>query len=141
MKITIDTDEIAILVNEADEIFIDPNGEERLLKLLEIEQMVKNAVDDAKDKLEAKALEINPNFRSIRGDLVKVSYRAFGSAYDYDEKQLDHLVEYDFIQRNNKYTLNTKAIKAYIKEVGHLPSGITPKPRPKKIVIKGQDGK
>lgn len=140
MQITIDTNEIAELVAEADEILVSASGEEALLRLMEIQETVNSAVEDAKKQLEQSALRLNPNFRSIRGDRVKVSYRPFGAAYEYDENKLANLLKADFVDRSIKYTLNTKAIKTYIKTNGQLPQGITPKPRRKRIVIQGVSG-
>ena len=87
----IDIENLNKLTSEADKIFVSAEGEETLVKLLEIQMQVEHAIDTAKQILEKKALEINPNFSSIQADKVKVYYRSYGSRYKINEEELEKI--------------------------------------------------
>jgi ElaB/YqjD/DUF883 family membrane-anchored ribosome-binding protein len=87
----IDLDQIPQLIQDADKILISPEGEESLVKLLEIKKQVQAAIEEVEKKLEEEALKINPLFKSISSDRVKVYYRAYGSLYKVDETRVAEL--------------------------------------------------
>ncbi len=134
MQISIDTKHIEKLAGNAEELFISPSGEQHLVELLDIKAKVDEAVEEAKLNLEEKALEINPNFQSIRGEQIKISYRSFGAKYQIIEDRIGSIPE-ELIEKHTKYTLNQKELKAYIKTNRKLPQGITSTDRAKKIVF------
>jgi hypothetical protein len=130
MILTIDTDEIANLVEKAQDIYFSESGEQHLLKLLDIQDMVEEAVKSAKSNLENAGLQINPNFKSIAGSRVKVSYRFFGDKYKiYDESMLDK----SMVTSKVKYAIDSDKVEKYEEEKGQLPMGITLSDRAKTI--------
>lgn len=86
--ITVDLDDLGKLVHDGENIVLNPEAEEALLKLLALQQRVNDAVEAAKVRIESKALEYNPNFTSVRADRLKVGYQAFGGKYAVDELQI-----------------------------------------------------
>src|SRR3990172_13329347 len=87
----IDIEKLDSLKKTADKIFLEPKGEEVLLRLLEIQQQVEDAIDAAKVKLEETALKLDPNFSSIQADKIKVYYRQYGARFKIDESKIKDL--------------------------------------------------
>lgn len=128
----IDIEKLAQLTAEADKIFLTPEGEEVLVKLLEIQKQVELAIDTAKQKLEQKALELNPNFSSIQADKIKVSYRSYGAKYRVDENNLDKL-QSNFYKVRKAYDVISSEVEKWVDEHKGLPLGINEVERPKSL--------
>jgi len=137
MKITIDTSNVQALVKRGKDIFLEPQAEDALLQLLELQDSIDEAIKTAKEELIEAGLKRNPNFSSIRSDRLKIMYRAYGQQYFVDESNLDKLPA-DFYTKKKKiwYTVNTKAINQQLKETGKLPLGIVEVERTKQISLK-----
>ena len=135
MKITIDLEKLNDCVAEADKIMIGPEGEKVLLKLLELEVQIAQAIQDANAKLETAALAKNPDFKSIQADKIKVYYRTYIPRFYIDEANVG-MVPKELYTTQSKvtYSLDTKAIEKFIDEKKALPAGIVEvKVRPKKM--------
>lgn len=117
---------------EADRIFLEPEGEETLVKLLEIQTQVEQAIDAAKVKLADAALKLNPNFSSIQGDKVKVYYRAYGSRYKIDESLIDQ-IPIELYTKKLVYTPVAEAIEEWTKQHEGMPIGIIEPERSKSL--------
>ena len=133
MKITVDLDELANLTKTADGIFMDGSAEKSLVDLLALSDKLEQAVKEAKATLEAKALALDPNFQSIRGDRIKVGYRYFGSRWSIDESNLN-LLPKTFYTTKTTYSINAEEVEKQIK-TGRLPVGIKENERAKTITI------
>jgi hypothetical protein len=138
----IDTEKLTELTAKADEIFLSPDGEQVLVDLITIQAQVELAIDEAKKKLEAAALKVNPNFTSIQANRIKVYYRAFGQKYYIDEQNI-RLAPKDLYTTEEKivYKIDTKAVEKWIDQHGGMPAGITEVERKKAITftLKGGD--
>lgn len=161
MKITIDTKELAKLTSDGKDIFLKPEAEKALLKLLEVQELVTQAIDSAKDELEKSALAVDPNFKSIQGDSVRVYYRAFGSRFYIDEAVIEQVpaeiykTNLQVLAGNGegvesyqqsvsqlgwqiekvKRTVDTKAVDKWAKEHRGLPIGLNEVERKKSITF------
>jgi hypothetical protein len=133
---TIDLEELDKLITEADKIFLTPEGENVLLKLLEIKQQVEEAIDAAGKKLEEAGLKANPNFTSIQADKVKVYYRAWGTKYFIDETMAEQ-VPVELYQKEIKtiYKVDSDKVDDWTQQHGGLPVGIKEGQRDKKITF------
>lgn len=130
----IDIEKVQELTAKADEIFISPAGEQVLVDLLTIQGQVEAAIDEAKAKLEAAALKVNPNFSSIQADKIKVYYRAFGAKYYIDEAHInDAPKEFYTVESKVTYKIDTKALEKHIDATGQMPAGIIEVDRKKSI--------
>jgi len=129
--VKINIEKIDKLVKKSDQIFFDSDGEKELIKLLDMQSQIENAISQVKEKLEEKAKQI-PNFKSIQGDKVKVYYRSFGSKYYWD-KATD--VPDNLINVQKRFYVNMKELNNYIKENGTLPVGILESQRNKIITL------
>lgn len=138
-EITINLKKISDLVAEGEDIFIKPEAEDALIELLEIQEKVEEAVKTVKENLEAKGLEINPNFKSIQGDNVRIGYRYFGAEYRIDEAYISEIPE-NLYTAKTSYSLDTKELKNYLKENKGIPQGIVANDRKKTITISIKGG-
>jgi hypothetical protein len=123
------------LTEQAGKIFITPDGEKVLLQLLDLQDQVEAAIDEAEKTLETEALKIDPNFKSLQSDKVKVYYRAYGPKYKVDPSLLDQIPE-GLYNRSVKYNANSSAIEVWAKEHAGMPLGIIEKSeseRPKSL--------
>lgn len=136
----IDIEKIGELVKNSDKIFLKPEAEENLIKLLELRNQIDKAIDEAKVLLESKAMEIDQNFTSLVGDKVKIYYRSFGSRWIPDESLLEYLPK-DYYTTETKIKLDTKKVEKHIKDTGKIPAGVKEVERPKSITFsyKGED--
>ena len=133
MIITIDTDDIVITAKDGGKFVFDKTAEDRLEKLLEIKDKLDNVIEQVKSNLETNGLKLNPDFSGVRGDKIKVEYRAFGALYKLvDPKNASP----DFYKTKTTYSLNTELVSAYAENHdGKLPDGIEKVKRQKKISI------
>ena len=134
MKISIDTDLVKELSKESDQILISQKGERVLLKLIEIEEQIKEAIKEAKENIKTSALKLNKNFTSVQGDKIKVAFRAYGMRYGIDQSYADKLPK-RLIKKVVRLNPDTQAIDDYLDEHGKLPLGVLTPKREKQIVI------
>lgn len=132
-KVTIDLDKIAELTEKSDEVMLTNEGEKHLVELLQIQEKIDRAVDTAKKKIEEAALDINPNFKSLRSDRIRIYYRQYGARWKIDESLIRE-VPRGLYEIQKKYKLDNKAVEKYAEENG-LPRGIIEPERPHKISI------
>ena len=130
----IDIEKIPDLVANADAIFLSADGERHLLALLDIRDQVEAAIDAAKAMLETKAGEINPDFSSIQGDAIKVSYRYFGAKYYLDDSLVDQ-VDRELYKVSKRYNVDSKAVENWIETHKGMPVGINEVERKKQITF------
>ncbi len=130
----VDIEKLDQITKSADGIFLEPEAEQVLLDLLEIEKQLEDAKEAVKAKLEKAALELDPNFSSIQSDRVRVYYRQYGHKYSIDESLVDQLPE-SLYKRNIKYSANSDEVDKWAEEHGGLPNGIIKNERPKSISI------
>lgn len=133
MIITIDTDDIVITAKDGGKFVFNKNAEDKLEKLLEIKDKLDNVIEQVKGNLETNGLKLNPDFSGVRGDKIKVEYRAFGALYKLVDPKKASL---DFYKTKTTYSLNTDLVSAYVENHdGKLPDGIEKVKRQKKISI------
>ena len=133
MIITIDTDDIVITAKDGGKFVFDKTAEDKLEKLLEIKDKLDNVIEQVKSNLETNGLKLSPDFSGVRGDKIKVEYRAFGALYKLVDPKNASL---DFYKTKTTYSLNTELVSAYAENHdGKLPDGIEKVKRQKKISI------
>lgn len=137
MKIEIE--KLDELVDKSGDIFISVDGEKVLVQLLDIQEQVDQAITKAKEILETKALAIDPNFSSINGDEIKVSYRYYGAKYYIEDDKIDQ-VPADLYKVTKRYSVNTKELEQYIEEKSGVPVGIREVERKKSMNIAKKRG-
>lgn len=135
--ITVDMSRVDAMVKRGVDIVLDPSAEQALLDLLALKTRIDNAIDEAKQKIEARALAYNPNFKSVQADKIKVGYQFFGAQYVVDIPNVKKLPK-NLYKSETKYSVITPELKKWLKEHEHntLPLGINERERSKKITIK-----
>lgn len=120
----IDIDKLEELVADSDKILLKPEAEDTLVKLLQIRDQVEAAIKEAELKLEEEALKINPNFRSIRADKVKVFYRFYGAKYKIDESLIKYIPKELYTIKTSFLAVADEIEKIAEENDGKLPQGI-----------------
>lgn len=120
------------LVKDADKIVLSQEAEETLIQILQIQEQVEHAVKEAKERIEKRALALNPNLQSIVGERVKVYYRAYGSRYSVDLAYLDKLPASLYKVRKT-YDVIADEVDRFVDEHGGLPLGIKENERNKSL--------
>jgi len=136
MKITVDLDEIKLIADKADKLLITKEAENEIAKLLDLQEKIDEAIKQAKELIEKKGLELNPNFKSVEGDIVKASYRYYGQKYYLEEDKIDKIpVEMYTKEITTRYKANTDIIENFIEKNNGLPYGIVAPERKKSLSI------
>lgn len=135
-KITVDLGEIKFIADEAGKLVLNKEIDVELKKLLDLRDTIEAEIDRAEANIEQAGLAFNPIFKSVGGDFVKASYRAFGQKFYLDETKLDQIAT-DFYTKEvtTKYKPNTDVIEKWAENAGVLPEGIIQPPRPKKLSL------
>jgi len=134
-NINISYEDLQSLVVEGKNIVATPKAEDALVALLQLRDEVEKAIEEAKKAIEVKALELNPNFSSIRSDKIKVAYKTYGSKYAIDETKVNFLPK-EVYRSKVSYSPDAKALEKFVEEHGGLfPDGIIIKDRKKTMSI------
>lgn len=125
---------------KVDTIFLTAEGEKVLMQLLELKQQIEDAIALAEAKLEKKGLELNPDFKSIQADHVKVSYREHGPKYYIDEAQIN-VIPKELYSVDSKiiYKIETKLVDKWTEQHKAMPLGILEVERKKKLKFSLKD--
>jgi len=158
-EIIVKESQLNLIRQDADKIIINNNAEIHLLKLLELQKLVEDTLAYCKERLAEKAAELDPDFKAIVSDSLKIMYRAYGSKYGIDESQIDQVPEelliptrtinadkvMQYLQTqpgvdpnkflDTSYSLDTKALDKYMKNHPTLPVGIKEYDRKKQLSI------
>lgn len=137
--ITINLGNLEKITAEADKIFLSPAAEKEIIKVIELQKQVDDALETMKKAVEAAGLALNPNFTSIQADRLKAYYRAYGSKYLLDESQIN-LVPKELYTVESKvtYKIDSDAVEKWAESHKGMPAGINEVPvekRPKKLTF------
>lgn len=132
-KLTIDTEEISKVCNDASGVMLDMEAEKSLYRLLEIKEQIDEFVEKVKAKIVDSAITVDPHFTALKGDLLKMEYRAYGAVYEMPDHSQ---VLPEFKVEKTSYSINTKAVEAFEEVSGELPTGIARADRKKQLTIK-----
>ena len=136
MKISVDLDEIKLIAGKADKLLLEKDTENEIAKLLDLQVKIEEAIDEAEKKIETEGLKLNPNFKSVEGDIVKASYRAYGQKYYLEEDKIDKVPTEMYIKEVvTKYKPNSEVIDKWAENNKGLPFGIAAPERTKSLKI------
>ena len=134
----IDIEKLDNLIADADKVFISAEAESVLLEFLDIKDQVADAEKALKEQLAAAALEINPNFQSIKSDNLKVYFRQYGARYKLDESRIKETPK-ELYKTETKYSVIPKEVDNWTKHHDGMPIGIHEPDRPKQISFSRKD--
>ncbi len=137
LSLTVKYTDLQALVEEGKMIIVTPKAENALVALLELQEKVEEAIDQAKKIIEEKSLALNPNFSSVRSDKVRVFYRAHGAKFAIDESKVHFLPKETYtVNTKVSYVPDVKVLDQYAKEhKGLYPDGIIIRERKKSLSI------
>ena len=131
MKITIDSQYPLELYREAGKLTINPDAEEYLIKLLELQKIVDEAVSNAKKAIQEMGEQFDDGFKGVVGAKINVVNSLTGYLYAYDPALVE--VARPFLKERIYLNPDSAKISNYFKEYGKLPPGILENPRNKSI--------
>lgn len=131
--IKVNTADILKLEKDGETILFNQEAEEAIAKLLEMKRELDGALDYLASSIERQALEYNPNFTGLKGDLIKINYSASGAKYK-DLGTVRRRCE-KFWTKKVSWQLNSKAVDEFVARRGNLPKGIVEIHRKKSIRI------
>jgi hypothetical protein len=130
-KIVIKISEINFLAQEGSKLVFKKEANDALKKLLEIQALVNQKVDEVAKAIEEAGLAIDPSFKGVIGEDVKCIYREYGDKYGYHLNDIPQIQ--DFLKEVSYYRVNAPMVDDYLKKVKELPQGIIVKTRTKKL--------
>ncbi len=125
--------ELVELADDGKAIVVNPEAETSILRLLEVQKVVDEAVERLKLEIEKQALDFNPNFSAIKGTKLKINYSAAGAKYKATGTAGRH--DGRIWTKKVSWSLDSKAVDEYKAKRGHLPAGIIENVRTKSIRI------
>jgi len=129
--ITVDTNDIDIIVQDGEKFLLDPNAEEKLQTWIDFMDFVQIMDEAIRDRLSV-AMD-SKRTRSIDGNRISVIKRLFGDKYVIDDPEAANLS--GMTKEEVRVKVNSKEVSRYEKETGELPPGIALKNRQYRVVI------
>lgn len=130
-KIMIDPNYPMELAKEGGKLVLKREAEEYLVKLLELQNLVNEAVDNVKQQIQEAGETIDPTFKGVIGERIKAIYRSYGAKYTYHMNELEEAKP--FLKEKIYYSVDSGLVDKYVKEVGEMPTAIYDKERTKSI--------
>ena len=122
-------------VESAEQIVDKPDHDLALAELISAQTAINNAVNEAKKRIEAKALERSKDFKGIKSDHVVISYRASGSKYKPAKGVDPSTLPEEYVKASTRHFLQANAIELYHDKTGKFPKGVEVAERKRNIVI------
>lgn len=133
INVEIDLDEVAVLVDAGGGFVLDPKAELAILRLLEMQDLVENALEAIKDKIRKEGTALGEGFRGVHGEKISAICRQYGAKYGYEKEFEEELRE--FLQEKTTLSVDSSAVERFVKEKGELPRGIFENDRENAISI------
>ena len=122
-------DFITVAFGESGQIFISPDGESALLKVIEFDKLYEAFSKALRTELKEKMLEIDPNMKKLQSDQVSITISDSGSLYVAED--ISKVAE-EFLKKS----LDSDKVKEYVLKNNCLPEGVSSnEARTKKITI------
>ncbi len=126
LSVVIDLGELVKAKEEGSMLVFNPDAEQGIIKLLDMNKRVQEAINFVIGEIERQGLAYNPNFTSVVGDLIKANYSASGARFVEDKENPPKHRKMPFWKRKIVYGIDADAVEKYeIKHRGKLPIGIT----------------
>lgn len=133
ITIQFDPKDLVTMAMDAKELIFNPEAEDAVIKLLELQEMVDNTVQLVKQSIAQQGLEYNPNFSSVVGDRLKANYSYAGSKYGFNPSDVKRK-DPRYFKKRVVYSLDSKAVEKYeMAHKGRLPKGVVKKARSKNL--------
>lgn len=138
LTFNIDPDLIAVIVDKSGDIVLEPTIEDKIAKLLHLQELIDNAIIQIKDNIKLKVNEHNPTLKSIQSDKLKIQISPRGSKYKLNIDEVNNIPK-NFVKKSIRYTPNSIEIDEYLENNQELPRGIDFVSRNKTVSLKLKD--
>ena len=133
--IVISPSEITQFANEGGKLIFKKEAEDSLVKLLNLQKLVEEKIDEVKKAIETAGTAIGLGFKGIIGERTRTTYRLYGEVYGYRIEKLEELKAGGFINEKIMYKANSSKVQEYLDTVGELPDGIDLRDRQPQLSI------
>lgn len=133
LKVEIDMDEVAMLVDRGGEFVINPNAELAILRLMEMQEILEEAMEAIKARVQEEGMALGDGFKGVQGDRISAICRQYGAKYGYRPEFAGELK--GFLKEKVSATVDSEAVEQFIKLNGGLPRGIFENDRDHKLSI------
>lgn len=111
--------ELISLAEEGGEMVLNPQAEEAIIKLLELQTLVDSTLGLIKDQIVHVGQGLSPDFTTVAGDRLKCNYQFSGAVYSLEKGRKEFPAP--LFKREVKVSINSKAMAEYEKEHRRLP--------------------
>ena len=132
--IIIDKNKIVGLVKKGNKFLFKKEAENSLDELLQLQELVNEAVEQAKLAIGELGLEIHPGFKGVIGSKVRCTFRKYGAKYKFAPEKKEELLPY--LTTKEQYGVNAEKVERYLTNTGKLPEGIFEAKRESKLSMK-----
>ena len=130
-------DDIKLLKAEGGDVVFNPDAEKYLVKLLQVEEVVNEALDYVKNQIGESGKRVHPGFKGFKGGVVDGVYRKYGEKYWYDKSRLDEAMPY--LKEITYFKVDSSKVDEYLETVGEMPEGVNEKDRRPQLSLKFKD--
>lgn len=130
-------DDLEVIKKEGEDFALNPDAEPYLERLEEYKQAIEDIEDYLKEKIFEVGFAINPNFKGVQGDKVRIMARKYGAKYKFVLNKREKLEP--FLTKKEWYNVDSDKVDQYLEEVGELPDGIYEADREPKVSISLKD--
>lgn len=131
ITLSLDTKKLDLIVKDGDKFLVSKEGEEALLKFLEIKRKVEEADKKLKELLKQRM--DTEKITKVEGEKVKIIKRFFGARYKVVEPELVRRTGFGKVKEY--VSPDIKAIEEYFEAEGELPEGIAENERQEQVFI------
>ena len=132
--IIIDKNAIVGLVEKGGRFLFKPEAEDSLDELLRLQELVNEAVEQAKLAIGELGVKIHPGFKGVRGKKVRCIFKKYGAKYNFLKSKREELMP--FLNARESFTVNSNAVEDHLANTGKLPEGIVETERTPKLSMK-----
>lgn len=132
MKLTLDTKDLDEITNNSGKIALSNSAETGLLVLFEMKAKIDQAIEQAKILIDARASEIDPTWRAIQSDHIKIMKSSVGPRYILSDPEKAG----EFIKEVVRTIVDVDKVDQYIEATDKLPVGIALAERKQVVNIK-----
>lgn len=111
--------DLITLAEAGGEMVLNPQAEDAIIKLLELQTMVDSTVAFVKDQIVAAGQELDPQFSTVVGDKLKANYQFSGAKYKLQPGRKEFPAP--LFKREVKVSIDSKAMEKYETEHRRLP--------------------
>ena len=129
--------DIKLLSKKGEDVLFNPEAEEYVVKLLQIQEVVEEALEHIKSQVILEGDKVFPGSKGFKGAYIDGIKRKYGDKYWYDKSKTSDLTPY--LREVKYFKVDSEKVDEYLETVGELPTGIMENQREEQLTIKLKD--